>query len=428
METEVKENELDAKDVPRKLFFDTCALMNLQVNAFRERFVISQKTLEEIENIKSSGRKDQDTKYEARSLARELVKHENDYDVVMVNKEVVEILDYLKLENTPDNIICASAHYYNRNVEPIVFCTDDINCRTIASKIFKLKVIGSEDLHIVKDLRIYKGYKEICGNSEYINDYFAECEENGYSDWNINEYLIIENTDAIEPKDKYREMRFDGRGFVTLKLPKSTFIKGKNSLQRCALDACLNDNITIVCLAGSAGTGKTFIGMRMGLYLVKEKGSKSKILGVREPWGEGREVGYLKGDFEEKTDMFFKPLEQQLDGGVYELDSLKLQGTIESTIPHYMKGTTYNETIILVDEAEDLSEKQIRLIGTRLGKDSKVVFSGDYKQSLVNQTHNNPLVKMCNEFKGNPKFACIYLGEDVRSETSKMFADLFENN
>lgn len=426
METEVK--EVDTKDVPRKLFFDTCALMNLQVNAFRERFVISQKTLEEIENIKSSGRKDQDVKYEARSLARELVKHENDYDVVMMHREIVEILDFFNLENTPDNIICASACYCNKNVEPIVFCTDDINCRTIASKIFGLKVIGSEDLHIVKDLRIYKGYKEICGNSEYINDYFAECEENGYSDWNINEYLIIENTDAKEPKDRFREMRFDGNGFVALKLPSSNFIKGKNSLQRCALDACLSKDITIVCIAGTFGSGKSFIAMQMALYLIQKKGDQSRILGVREPWGEGREVGYLKGDFEEKTDMFFKPLEQQLDGGIYELESLKMQGKLESIVPYYMKGTTYNETVILVDEAEDLSEKQLKLVGTRLGKNSKIIFSGDYKQSLVNQTHNNPLVKMCNEFKGNPKFACIYLGEDVRSETSKMFADLFENN
>lgn len=103
-----------------------------------------------------------------------------------------------------------------------------------------------------------------------------------------------------------------------------------------------------------------------------------------------------------------------------------MSGILEVNVPYYMKGTTYNNTVIICDEAEDLSESQIRLIGTRLGENSKIYFAGDYKQSIVNKSQNNPLVKMCNEFKGKHNFACIYLGEDVRSETSKMFAELFE--
>lgn len=163
----------------------------------------------------------------------------------------------------------------------------------------------------------------------------------------------------------------------------------------------------------------------MALYNVQEKGYQSKILGIREPHGEGREVGFLPGSLENKTDNFFLPLAQQLNGGEFELESLKQRGVLESNIPYYLKGTTYNDTIIVCDEAEDLRESQIRLIGTRLGQNSKIYLAGDYKQSLLNKTSDNALVKMCNEFKGNPKFACIYLGEDVRSETSKLFAELF---
>jgi predicted ribonuclease YlaK len=131
---------------------------------------------------------------------------------------------------------------------------------------------------------------------------------------------------------------------------------------------------------------------------------------------------------EEKTDKFFEPLIQQLDGGIDQYNSLKEKGVIEVNIPYYMKGTTYNYTVILVDEAEDLSEKQLKLIGTRVGEGSKIIFAGDYKQSLMNATCDNPLLKMCNEFKGSKNFGCIYLGEDVRSEASKMFASLFEGN
>ena len=123
--------------------------------------------------------------------------------------------------------------------------------------------------------------------------------------------------------------------------------------------------------------------------------------------------------------MFFKPLEQQLEGGEYELHSLIQRGQLETNIPFYMKGTTYNSTILVVDEAEDLTKEQIRLIGTRVGENSRIFLYGDYNQSLINRTETNPLVMMCDQMKGHRSFACIYLDEDVRSETSKMFANLF---
>ena len=323
---------------------------------------------------------------------------------------------YLKknMEITPDTKIVGSCAFVNA-MKDVVFVTDDIACKMIASKIFGLNVES-----VCKDGNdIYKGYKIIRGNADKINFYMQNID---YSDWHVNEYLIIENTDD----NTFKEMRFDGFAFVTLKLPSSRYIKAKNSLQRCALDILNNPDITIAAILGGYGSGKTYLSMQMALYNVQEKGRASKILGVREVSGEGKEIGYLPGDIEDKVGKFFEPLTQSLNGGEFELQSLKMSGILDTNVPFFMKGTTYNQTIILCDEAEDLSESQIRLIGTRLGENSRIYLSGDYKQSLLNKTVNNPLIKMCNEFKGNEKFGCIYLGEDVRSETSKMFADLFE--
>ena len=180
------------------------------------------------------------------------------------------------------------------------------------------------------------------------------------------------------------------------------------------------------CIVITSNSGKTYLSLKMAFNSVCNTGKQAKILGVREPIGEGKEVGFLKGDFEDKTNLFFLPLVQSLDGGEYELQSRVDRGQFESQIPYYLKGTTYNDTIIVCDEAEDLSERQIRLIGTRLGKDSRIFFSGDYKQGIFNSGINNPLLKMCEELKGNPNFACIVLDDDVRSETSKIFANLFK--
>ncbi len=397
---------------------DTNAILDLQDKMFEDDFCISSISLQEMENIKTSGRKDEETKYKARKALHLLDENRDKYEVVIYTTAMENYIVEKQLEITPDTKIIASCAF-SRGLLPqdtdFVFVTNDIACKMIASKIFGLEVesVGEKE-------NIYKGYRVIKGSSEQIN---AIMENMDLFDWNINEYLIIQNTDD----DSEKEMRFDGEKFVSLKLPSSKFIKAKNSLQRCALDILNNQDITIAAILGGYGSGKTFISLQMALYNVNEKGYQSKILGVRSPQGEGKEVGFLPGDLNSKVEGFFEPLTQQLNGGEFELESLKHRGVLETNIPFYMKGTTYNDTILVVDEAEDLDEKQIRLVGTRVGSNSKIYFAGDYKQSVINTTTNNALVKMCNEFKGNKQFATIYLGEDVRSSTSKMFANLFEN-
>lgn len=401
----------------RKKFYDTCSLLAEIDNndLFAERFYVSSITLHELENIKISKTKTEDVRYKARKLSHLLDEHYNDYDVVVYNFKISDyIVSTLGLDATiPDNQIVGTARFISEN-EDIIFVTNDICLKNIA------RSVGLDVESVVGKENIYKGYKIIKGTSEQIN---IAMENMDYSDWCVNEYMIIQNTDDNSEK----EMRFDGEKFVTLKLPSSKFIKAKNSLQRCALDILNNQDITIAAILGGYGSGKSFVSMQMALYNVQEKGYQSKILGIRSPQGEGVDVGYLPGTLEDKTDNFFLPLVQQLSGGEFELESLKQRGVLESNIPYYLKGTTYNDTIMLVDEAEDLDEKQIRLVGTRVGSNSKIYFAGDYKQSVINTTTNNALVKMCNEFKGNKNFATIYLGEDVRSSTSKMFANLFQD-
>ena len=398
-------------------FYDSNALLNLQEKAFvkDECFLISDITLKEIENIKTSLRKDEEIKYKARKLSKLLKLHRNDntYKIIMQGRFKRNYkLWKNQLEKENDNIIIIDA--LSCNHKDMVFVTDDTNCYNIATNL-GLKVDDLKD----DDKNIYKGYRLLKGNTVDINEALYNPDS---LKMNVNEYLVIYNTDD----DTEREMRFDGENFVKLHLPDSRFIKGKNALQRCALDMLTNPNITTCAILGGYGSGKTYVAMQMALYAVEKKGNQSSILGVREVLGEGKDIGFLPGDLQEKVGNFFLPLVQQLDDGEQGLDKLQEQGKLQMTVPYFMKGTTYDSTIMLCDEAEDLTEKQIKLIGTRVGKDSRIFLAGDYKQSLLTKQSNNPLIKMCNELKGNNKFACIYLGEDVRSETSKMFADLFE--
>ena len=396
-------------------FYDTNALLELQEEVLAEPFVISSVTLEELENIKTSKNKTEEVRYKARKVVHILDENRDKYQVVIHNDDSFEILMNSGIEVTNDSKICACAKYFSHDND-IIFVTNDLCCRLIAEEIFGLKV----EKAVSSDNDMYKGDKLLMGNTAEINEHLYDKEY--MNRFVVNEYLLIYNTDT----DEESEMRFDGKQFVALKLPPSKYIKAKNALQRCALDMLNNPNITICAVLGGYGSGKSYLAIQMALYAVREKGWQSKIVGVREALGEGAEVGYLAGSFEDKTYNFFLPLVQQLNGGEFELEQLKRSGVLESTIPFYLKGQTFPSTVLLVDEAEDLSEKQIRLVGTRVGEDSKIIFDGDYKQAIGNNGKTNPLVRMCNELKGNEKFACIYLDEDVRSSTSKIFAQLFE--
>ena len=396
-----------------KKFFDTNSIINLQEHILDEPFCISSVSLQELEEIKTARNKDDDVKAKCRRVLKILAQNQDKYEVVVYGDVPKQLIREYGLEENPDNKICACAAQLKDEIE---FVTEDIACRLIGKNIFGLNVFDPDDIHE----KIYKGYKLLKGNTAEINEVLSDVEY--MSKFVSNEYLLIYNTDV----DNETEMRFDGEKFVNLKLPNSKFIKAKNALQRCALDMLNNQNITICAVLGGMGSGKSFVCTRMALYNVREKGNQSMILGVRSPMGEGKDIGFLPGDFEAKTDAFFLPIEQQLEGGAFELASLKQQGIIDANIPLYMKGTTYNATIMIVDEAEDLTGKELRLVGTRLGESSRIFLSGDYKQAVVHANENNALIQMCNKFKGSPKFGCIYLDEDVRSETSKMFAGLLD--
>lgn len=374
------------------------------------KFYISSITLQELEDIKISGKKSEDVRYAARRAVRWLNENESKYECILYSEVISQPRDD-SYSNDCKIIQCCVEVIRNEN-EPVTFLTDDLLCKLIAQREFGVPVESWAN----SGEYIYKGYKEITGTSDEINSYMINFNPD---DWILNEYLIINNEDDGTTK----EMRFDGSGFVALRLPPSRYIKGKNALQRCALDAMMNFNI--VAVLGFYGSGKSFLCTKMGLYFVTEKGSCSKMVCIRETRGEGEQQGYLPGTLEEKISPFNFPIVQQLDGGEWEMEKLKSNGQLEFQVPYYMKGTTYNETCMVVDEAEDLKEAQIRLIGTRVGENSKLFISGDYKQSVINKTQDNALIKMCNELKGDPDFACICLEEDVRSSISKKFAYLF---
>ena len=396
-------------------FYDTNVLLE-NPEGLTTPFFISDQTLQELEEIKTDKNKTEDIRSAARKAIKWLSNHHGEYNVIISGSWTFDLATEYYLDySSPDVIIaCAALFAGMKDDYRVKFVTHDLSCRNIAEKILGLDVEWFENRN-----EIYKGYKEVVGDTAYINEYMGNID---YNSWYTNEYIIITNTED----DTTKEMRYDGNMFVPLKLPSSKYIKGKNSLQRCALDILNNPSITIASIVGGYGSGKSKLSTAMATYSVQEKGWQSKIVALREVIAEGEAVGYLPGEKLDKIYDFLLPFADPLDGGEFELESLIQRGVIEANTPYFIKGRTYNNSVIVVDEAEDLTEKQIRRIGTRVGENSRIFFFFFYKQSIINPTKNNALNKMNVELRGNTKFACIYLEDDVRSETSRLFANLFE--
>lgn len=199
-------------------FYDTNALLKLQGDAFVDVFMCSIKSFEELEHIKTSKNKDEETRYKARKITHLLDENSDKYEAIVVdyNQYVDDIINVFGLNpEDPDNIIIYTAWCKSKEINDLIFVTNDICCKNIARNVFGLKVESAN-----KKEEIYKGYKIINGNTDKIN---YVMENMDFSDWHVNEYLIIQNTDDNSEK----EMRFDGENFVALKLPSSRFIKGK---------------------------------------------------------------------------------------------------------------------------------------------------------------------------------------------------------
>lgn len=139
-----------------------------------------------------------------------------------------------------------------------------------------------------------------------------------------------------------------------------------------------------IVMSGTAGSGKTFIGMYLALEEVMDKGNPLNQLVICRSIVPTREIGFLPGSLEEKIDAYTGPYRQicsELFDDRESYDKLVKSGTIEFISTSHIRGTTFNDTIILVDEMQNLTFHELDSIITRVGKNCKIIFCGDYYQS-----------------------------------------------
>lgn len=293
--------------------------------------------------------------------------------------------------------------------------------------VLRAELLDVDVYNIQEDSGKYTGYKTIQLNTDNENDmnllaqYYANKNYNIF-DCEVNEYIIIkENNNTVDLA------MWNGYTYVGLTHDKSKTVKPKTDEQALAIDLLLNKDITIKTLYGSAGSGKTFLATKLALQMLDSNDYPyEKLLLVRNPLGSGEKIGFLKGDKDDKIQSFFNPFVQHFNGDFFQFNSLVQSGRVQIEVPFFMKGLDLQNTLVIFDESEDSDSQIIKLIGSRLGEGSAIIFIGDSSQAegKFGKTTNG-LELLVQRAKGNKQFGCVHLTEDLRSEASKMFVELF---
>ena len=184
---------------------------------------------------------------------------------------------------------------------------------------------------------------------------------------------------------------------------------------------------------GAAGTGKTFVTLYNAIKDVLDDSTPYERIYIVRSLVATREIGFLPGDYEDKSDIYQVPYKhmvkymfQMPSDADFEMlyGNLKSQDTIKFWSTSFLRGTTLDHSIILVDEFQNLNFHELDSIITRVGENSKIMFCGDATQSdLVKTNDRNGIVDFMNVLRKMPSFDIIEFGIDdiVRSGLVKEY-------
>ena len=193
----------------------------------------------------------------------------------------------------------------------------------------------------------------------------------------------------------------------------SGFIKPRSAGQATYVKETAKSDI--VFSIGPAGTGKTYLAVAVAVASLKEKEVKRIIL-TRPAVEAGEKLGFLPGDLKEKIEPYLAPLYDALADMVSpaKLRNLISKRVIEIIPLAYMRGRTLSSAYVILDEAQNTSPLQMKMLLTRLGADSKAIVTGDITQIDLGDSQASGLVQVQKVLKGIDGIGFVRLGsEDV---------------
>lgn len=403
-------------------FYDTCSLLKELDKIFCTPFAISNVSLMELENIKTSTTKDEETKYRARRILHLLEENEDQLTVIIFKDSFLteKFKDY-EVNNDLKIISCA-VHLQNKNI-PILFITSDLACKHIASCFLETRYITE------KIAEEYNGYRIIeCDTDDKISNFYSSLNEE--KDYYTNEYIFVENQDKeIIDKYIYKDDHLIQLIYPCFNSRQFGKIKPKDAYQWAAMDSMMRNKLTL--LRGPAGSGKSLLALGY-LFDQLEKGKIDKIIIFCNPVAtkDSCKFGFLPGTADEKI------LGSQI--GNFLISKIGAKDQVEQLITQEKlillpvadcRGydTTGMHAGIYITEAQNTTIDMMKLILQRLGEDSVCVIEGDDKAQVdmnVYSGANNGVRRLSEVFRGEDDYGEIALKKCYRSHIAELAEEM----
>lgn len=405
-------------------FLDTSSLLLAIPKLQNEFFAISSVTLQELENIKSSKRDDEETKYNARMALRYLNTHAN-YHVHIFDYNMITPISEKELEITNDTKILASAIDYDKKIAPdeTIFVTNDLALKNIANLFFGEDSI----LSVAEDENdSYEGYLEVVLSDEELSNFYTY----GENTFGLlpHQYLIIKNTTG-EVVDRYcwTGSHFDKIKFNAFRSRWFGDVRpmGNDVYQQLAADSLVRNKLTMI--KGPSGSGKTTLALG---YLMNQldyhKIDKVIVFCNTVATRYSARLGFYAGSRDEKLlDSQIGNLLASKLGDKSEVERLIAEGKLVLLPLSDIRGydTSGMNAGIYVSEAQNLDVNLMQLVLSRVGDDSFCIIDGDCK-TQVDDIHfagaNNGMRRVSQVFRGEDFYGEIALKKVHRSRIAEV--------
>jgi len=235
---------------------------------------------------------------------------------------------------------------------------------------------------------------------------------------------MVKHRDKLAPEQPPQKR--EPKNSLRVKLDDMITIEPLTQVQREFFTAYQRSDY-FIALHGVAGTGKTYIALYKALEEVLDRNNPFNRVTVIRSSVQGRDMGFLPGDANEKMDIYTQPYKQicsELFRRKDAWDRLEEQGHIEFVSTSFIRGMTFNNSVLVVDEMQNMSFEELDTIITRVGSKSKIIFCGDYRQTDLKKKEDKSGILKFLEIAGNMReFSRFEFGIDdiVRSSLVKNY-------
>jgi phosphate starvation-inducible PhoH-like protein len=303
-------------------------------------------------------------------------------------------------------------------VNPIEFFGVNNNKFDILKKKFPLlKILSRGSL-----IKISGQTDDVDNAKDKINLIVQYLERNGHLSENYFSQLLGDDDGMIDEK-----IVDDASNDILVFGQNGKVIRAKTKNQKLLVSA--SDKNDILFAVGPAGTGKTYTAVALAVRALKNKVVK-KIILTRPAVEAGENLGFLPGDLKEKIDPYLRPLYDALDDMIPsdKLNYYMTNRVIEIAPLAYMRGRTLDNAFIILDEAQNTTELQIKMFLTRIGPSAKAVITGDMTQIDLPKNQQSGLSKAIHILKNIEGIAHIELDDEdvVRHRLVKQIIRAYE--